>query len=250
MSRYISPILYILLLLLGCLIFVSIAGVRVGFFEPVTGFALLTKSVIASIVLSIAAFFSVFRCPCEKGSNSKFVFCCAAFLPLIYGLFWLGFYFSKSGHPYLSDITTDVETPPSYIHVPLIRRSMENSTFYDAKSVRTQLEHYPNVKPAFSLLSREEVFDEVLLLVGEKGWEIVATYPEAGVIEATARTPVFGFRDDVVFRVRQEHELSRVDMRSSSRIGDADWGMNASRIKDFMLSLETRLHNQVEKTLQ
>ncbi len=250
MSRYISPILYILLLLLGCLIFVAIAGVRVGFFEPETGFALLTKSVIASIILSIVAFVSVFRCPCEKGSNNKLVFCSAAFLPLVYGLFWLGFYFSKSSCPEISDITTDIETPPSYIQIPLVRRSTENSTFYDVKSIRVQLEHYPDIKPAFSLLSEDEVFEETLSLVNEKGWEIVATYPEAGVIEATARTPVFGFRDDVVFRIRQEKELSRVDMRSSSRVGTADWGMNANRIEDFMLNLETQLHDRVENPTQ
>ncbi|MCZ2722287.1 DUF1499 domain-containing protein [Marinomonas sp. 15G1-11] len=246
MSRYISPILYISLLLLGCLVFASIAGVRVGFLEPVTGFSLLMKSVFASIVLSLAAFLSVFRCPCEKGSNSKFVFCLAAFIPLLYGLFWIGFYFSKSGLPQLSDISTDIETPPSYIHVPMIRTLSENSTFYDEKTIRTQLKHYPNVKPAFSVLPSAEIFQEVLLLIEEKGWELVEAYPEAGVVEATARTPVFGFRDDVVLRIREEHNLTRIDMRSSSRVGKGDWGMNAERIKTFMLELETRLHARVE----
>ena len=48
MSRYISPVLYILLMLVGCVAFVSIAGVRVGMFEPITGFSMLRKSVFAS----------------------------------------------------------------------------------------------------------------------------------------------------------------------------------------------------------
>ncbi|WP_191599960.1 DUF1499 domain-containing protein [Marinomonas algicola] len=248
MSRYISPILYISLLLLGCLVFLSIAGVRVGFLEPVTGFSLLIKSVYFSIALSLVAFLSVFFCPCEKGTNSKLVFCIAAFIPLIYSVFWIGFYFSKSGLPEISDISTDVDVPPSYIHVPMIRTFSENSTFYNEKNIRTQLKYYPNVKPAFSVLNPSEILPEVLLLIEEKGWELVESYPDAGVVEATARTPVFGFRDDVVIRIREDHNVTRIDMRSSSRIGVGDWGTNAERIKDFMLALEMRLHERVERS--
>ncbi|HEX9906401.1 MAG TPA: DUF1499 domain-containing protein [Propylenella sp.] len=60
-------------------------------------------------------------------------------------------------------------------------------------------------------------------------------------LEATASTPIFGFADDVVVRVRETPEGTRVDMRSASRIGEHDLGQNARRIKSFLAALDTKL---------
>ena len=42
-----------------------------------------------------------------------------------------------------------------------------------------------------------------------------------------ARSPIVGFADDVVVRVRAEGQGSKVDARSSSRYGSFDFGANA-----------------------
>jgi uncharacterized protein (DUF1499 family) len=73
------------------------------------------------------------------------------------------------------------------------------------------------------------------------GWEIVATAPAEGRLEATARTRWFGFRDDVVVRVRPDGSGSRVDVRSVSRVGRSDLGTNARRIERFLAALGTAL---------
>ena len=72
-------------------------------------------------------------------------------------------------------------------------------------------------------------------------WEIVASAPEEGRLEATDRTRWFGFRDDVVVRVRADGAGSRVDVRSASRVGRSDLGTNARRIKRFMDALQDSL---------
>lgn len=69
------------------------------------------------------------------------------------------------------------------------------------------------------------------------GWEIVATSAAEGRIEATATTPIMGFKDDVVIRVRDEAGKSIVDMRSVSRVGKSDLGANAKRIALFLSEL-------------
>jgi Protein of unknown function (DUF1499) len=51
-----------------------------------------------------------------------------------------------------------------------------------------------------------------------------------GRIEAVARTPIMGFREDVSIRVTPDGEGSRVDIRSSSRYFESDLGSNAARI--------------------
>ena len=66
------------------------------------------------------------------------------------------------------------------------------------------------------------------------GWEIVASDPAAGRIEATDTTFWFGFKDDVVVRVAAAPDGSRVDVRSLSRVGLSDVGTNAARIRKYL----------------
>src|SRR5262249_21289949 len=65
-----------------------------------------------------------------------------------------------------------------------------------------------------------------------------------GRIEAVARTPIMGFRDDVVIRVRAEPDGTRIDARSSSRYGAFDFGTNAARVGGLMNDIEDTLRAQ------
>ncbi|HEX2482883.1 MAG TPA: DUF1499 domain-containing protein, partial [Methylomirabilota bacterium] len=70
-------------------------------------------------------------------------------------------------------------------------------------------------------------------------WEIVEAVPAEGRLEATATTTWFGFKDDVVVRVRAREGGSRVDVRSLSRVGVGDLGANAARVRAFLERLRT-----------
>ena len=59
-----------------------------------------------------------------------------------------------------------------------------------------------------------------------------------GRIEAVARTPIMGFRDDVIVRVRAFEGGARVDVRSSSRYGSFDFGANAARVRALLEDIE------------
>ena len=78
-------------------------------------------------------------------------------------------------------------------------------------------------------------------LARERGWEIARADPEAGSLEATDTTFFFRFKDDVVVRARPDPQAkggSVVDMRSISRIGGSDVGVNAKRIRAFLKDLQ------------
>ena len=63
--------------------------------------------------------------------------------------------------------------------------------------------------------------------------------PSAGLLEAMATSRLFGFHDDVAIRVRREADgTSRVDVRSKSRDGQGDLGVNAARIRTFVGAIE------------
>jgi len=69
----------------------------------------------------------------------------------------------------------------------------------------------------------------------------VSTDPEKGDIRAEARTSRLGFIDDVRIQTRPlSGGGSRVDVRSASRVGIYDFGMNARRIRAYLERLALR----------
>src|SRR5207245_9904456 len=64
-----------------------------------------------------------------------------------------------------------------------------------------------------------------------------------GRIEAVARTPIMGFREDLSIRVTPDGEGSRVDIRSSSRYFESDLGSNAARITSLIEDINNAVDN-------
>ena len=81
----------------------------------------------------------------------------------------------------------------------------------------------------------QRAYEITLALVTKRKWLVIderAPQPprRVGRIEAVARTPIMGFREDVSIRIAPDGEGSRVDIRSSSRYFESDLGSNASRV--------------------
>lgn len=100
---------------------------------------------------------------------------------------------------------------------------------------------YADLRPLRLAVAPAQVLTRAEQLAGDRGWTIAATDRAAGTVEATATTLFFRFKDDVVIRVRPDPERaggSVVDMRSISRVGLSDLGVNARRIRRFLADLE------------
>jgi uncharacterized protein (DUF1499 family) len=55
--------------------------------------------------------------------------------------------------------------------------------------------------------------------------------------EARDRSRWFGFTDDIVIRVAATDSGSRIDLRSSLRLGRSDFGVNGARIRAYLWAL-------------
>ena len=86
----------------------------------------------------------------------------------------------------------------------------------------------------------QQAVERVLDEVREFGWDISAAEPAEGRIEAVDTTLFFGFKDDVVIRLRPVEGGTRVDVRSTSRVGLGDAGTNAKRIRRLLAALRAR----------
>jgi hypothetical protein len=91
-----------------------------------------------------------------------------------------------------------------------------------------------------------------LRLVNRRKWLVIdARAPQpprnVGRIEAVARTPIMGFREDVSIRVTPDDEDSRIDIRSASRYFDTDLGSNTARVRKLIEDLNSAAENDNSK---
>jgi uncharacterized protein (DUF1499 family) len=142
--------------------------------------------------------------------------------------------------PPIHDITTDTVNPPEFVAIVPLRKNSPNGYEYGVsegwpaeKLGATTIAAYPRLKPIESDLSVADAVGRTEATLLSMGLEIVAVDRRAGLVEATATTFWFGFKDDIVVRVVGDGDGSKIDLRSMSRVGQSDVGANAARITDF-----------------
>jgi uncharacterized protein (DUF1499 family) len=229
----------VLALLAGLMVLLAGPGSRWGWWHFRTGFTLLKwgayLGVLAALV-SAAALFLAWRGRGKLLAGVGLVVALAAFL-----VPWSARNGAR-GLPSIHDITTDTRNPPAFVTVAPLRADAPNPVAYPGDSVAAQQQKaYPDLKPLFLALPRHQAFQEAEIAARAMGWEIVEADREEGRIEATDQTFWFGFKDDVVIRVTSEGGVSRVDVRSKSRVGRGDAGANAERIRDYLERLRNRV---------
>ena len=202
----------------------AITVFRYGFYAAVAAVAL----VLATIV------------PTRPGDRRRgFV---AAFLAVAIGLAgaWMpvSWFLWSQQLPVLNDISTDVANPPTMVALLQLRRGAPNPPAYPgAKAAVLQRDAYPDITPIVLPVPPAEAFKRVDRVAMAMGWDVVARAPVDGRLEAIDTSEWFGFRDDIVVRIRAEGTGSRIDIRSKSRAGESDLGVNARRIRDFIARL-------------
>ena len=168
----------------------------------------------------------------RRGGGKDCLLAVAVALPALIGVLVLGMQGAKA--PPIHDITTDMDDPPVFRTAQALRRSGDNGTEYPGmETAERQRQAYPDIKPLEVPEPPDEVFARSLTVAGKLGWRIVAQDREQGLIEAVDRTLIFGFTDDIVIRVSANSRGSRIDLRSASRAGVSDLGVNAKRIRAF-----------------
>jgi len=152
--------------------------------------------------------------------------------------------------PALTDVTTDVVSPPDFVLAPRLRDEAMNPIEPLSQAAGLQhMESYPELTGRRYEQSREQVLNAVLAVVQRRGWSLLTPAPvdeaEGTVatmtIEATATTFLVGIPFDVAVRIEDRGDATFVDMRSVSRYGTHDLGMNAEEIKSFLRDLDQAL---------
>lgn len=222
---------------------IALLVVRGGRIEAEAAYAALGAGLLvalAAVLVGAAALVEIWRrgtYGAERAFAGIFIGLALLAMPAYFGLLAIAL-------PAITDVTTDPADPPRFDAAVARRRRGDNPSAYPGQVfAEQQAEAYPDVLPLRLAAAPEEVQAAALQLAADSGWRILerGTLPRGGGmtgrIEMTTRTPVLGFVDDIVVRVRPDGTGSRVDMRSAARTGKHDLGRNADRIRAFMRAL-------------
>jgi uncharacterized protein (DUF1499 family) len=218
---------------------VGFTGAYFHFLSPIFGFYLALAGAAIMAVMMIPQFISLFRKYTETSWAGLLLGLAAAGA--------LGFMIRQAMNSPLNDLTTNVSDPPRFLNVsaeiPVDDPSLLEEEFlvlkaYDVKQAELQAKHFPGLAPLALPIPADQAFARVDQVIRTQFplWKIVKSMP--GHIEAEIRSSGFRFVDDLVVQVRAEGKGSRIDIRSRSRMGKSDLGVNAARIEDLKVRLQ------------
>ena len=226
---------------LGIVSFIALAATgplyHAGLIDLTRAFGLLKWAVygaLATMVLAIVGVITAARR--GRGMATPLIAMLLAFVATgsVAALAW-----KASRVPAIHDITTDTMQPPPFLAIVPLRDGAVNPVDYGGPEVAAKQQMaFPDIVPLTLSLPPDRAFDRALAAARTMGWDLVASDPAGGRIEATDTTFWFGFKDDVVIRITPQPSGSRIDVRSLSRVGIGDIGANASRIRKYLAAVK------------
>src|SRR5947209_3620298 len=224
---------------------VSIIIVRFGFLEVrpalATFFGALGCAVL-SILVGLAAFVAIW----QNGSRgmSRILLAMLIDVAILACRAYLAWQYRKL--PAIHDIPTDPLDPPRFEALARLRagEGANPAVYAGLYSAELQRATWPDIEPADLDVPVQRAYGITLALVTKRKWLVIderAPQPPSriGRIEAVARTPIMGLREDVSIRVTPDGEGSRVDIRSSSRYFESELSSNALRVTKLIEDINT-----------
>lgn len=222
---------------------------RAGVLEIVPGLATLAGALamaFLAVLLALASLIGIWRHGIEGLG--------AAMTALAIGIAMLAYpsYLAVKAYrlPMIADVTTDPIDPPRFETIARLRTRQANPVAYAGLyAAELQRSAYPDIVPLDLDATAQNAYDSAMAVITKRRWQVINTRPPApgrreAYIEAVARTPIMGFRDDIVVRIRPVGQGARIDIRSASRYGRHDFGTNASRVRALISDIDDLAGNE------
>lgn len=230
-----------LVLAILCVLAAMLSGLghRAGLWHFRTGFLVLRAAFFVSLA---AAALSLLGLLFARGARSARRAGIAG-LVIALGFAWLPWQWKQTldALPYIHDISTDTEAPPQFVAAARLRKEGDHPVAYDGPEVAAQQRSaYPDIAPLITRMPREQVFEAARRTLEDMGLQITDADPAQGRLEASHTSFWYGFTDDLVVRIADTGQGTRVDARSKSRVGRSDLGQNAKRVREVLTRLKAR----------
>ena len=213
-------------------------GTRYGWWEWLGGIWLIRIAAWLGIAAAIASLVLIFTLAVPKWRFQPWVpivSLCAALAAVAPPMIMMQ---RAKNVPPIHDVTTDLEDPPAFVALAEARNKGPNKAAYAGGATADhQKRAYRDIGPKVLDAPSKDAMQKAIDTARSMGWEVVASDTAAGRIEAVATSTWFGFKDDIVIRIRPNGPGSRIDVRSASRVGVSDIGANADRIRKYLSRL-------------
>ena len=224
------------------LLCISVIGYRLELLS--VGFSLLTLTKYAiytsliALVISLVAFGN-------RLANKRFLSILNIFFNIIINICVVAYFFNSiialKSNPLINDISTN------YDDILEFKMYKKHNMHTDEHIL---LQNYGGFKkPNSSIRSLlinnktlEEIFDLSHITLINMGLKVTYSNLEEGLIEAVDNSFWYGFKDDIIIRIEKliSDEI-KIDIRSASRTGKSDFGVNSIRIKDVLDKISSNL---------
>lgn len=217
------------------LIAVGIVGAHFYLVAPFMGFQLFALGFLLSILGALVGIVATFmtRKPERRTGHNRALFgtviCLLIAIPLIVTIL------RSSKYPPINDITTDFDNPPEFIFAQKLQEPGRDMKYDKAKYADKQKAGYGMIGPLKERLEPSAAFERVKEVAqAVPRWKITYSDPAKNTLEIVATSGLFHFQDDVAIQIRPTPDgESLIVMRSKSRDGIGDFGINARRIRRF-----------------
>ena len=220
----------------GALAAVGAYGSGFGFWHFTIGFLIIAVALVLALIAIIAGAISIWR-----GGRTLLlsvgIVVALGLCAVIGNQIWRG-----SQVPPIHDISTNTAFPPQFEHITPRADLYAGLAGGREEWRRLHRSAHPGITAHFAATPAATLMPQIESLVRDRGWQIV--HADTQRIEATATVSPFRFKDDIVILATPERfgpEL-RIDIRSVSRVGISDLGVNADRVRALMrdiVALET-----------
>ncbi len=224
-------------------------GSGMGLWDFRMGIQQLMFSVIAAIVGVLLAIILIIIAKRKGASLKRPMLWVGLAASLLYSGYMLSVAAKGFSVPAIHDVSTDLANPPmfetltlradNWDAIPGGEDSQYSGLTPQQRWIQIHQDAYPDVRSVRVNKPVATVIADAERLAEARGWDVAAVDPAAGRLEATETISLFRFKDDVVLRVRSADNGrgSIIDMRSVSRVGQSDLGVNAARVRSFLADL-------------
>ena len=218
------------------LVALGIIGAHFYIVPSITGFGLFAFGFLLSIIGSLVGLLAIFltRKPERRAGRNRAlvgtIVCLAIAIPLIVTTV------RSAKYPAINDITTDFDNPPEFVFAQKLQPDSARDMKYDkAAYADKQQAGYGLIGPIKERLEPSAAFERVREVAqAVPTWKITYTDTTKNTLEAVSTSRLFHFQDDIVIQIRPTPDgESLIEMRSKSRDGKGDLGVNAKRIRRF-----------------
>jgi uncharacterized protein (DUF1499 family) len=220
------------------LVLAGIFGAHFAFAPPFFGFQLFALGFVLGIIGFIVGVIGIFatRSPQRAAARPRAVV--GTVLSIFVAFPVLVIILNSLKYPPINDITTDIDNPPEFEHATGLPANQGRDMKYDKpKYAERQSSGYGKLEPLKVASDPDATFAKVEAVAKQMpSWEVTAEYPRTRSLEGICTSGLFHFQDDFVIQVRPASDGagSLIEMRSKSRDGLGDFGVNYKRIKSFL----------------